>query len=171
MECLKCQRQWQTFLPSVILTAEEGVLERAPTTVTHVSTSVMHTLWSVLITVHQATLNIMATAIMQVYQSKNVILLSRARRVQSSLKTGCVEAGYTECCTNDNCVSAELHLYRCFCDAVCFQFDDCCEDVALIGCSAENGIGLSLHIVTTMNFVLFSSTDIAVHRTWSDTPC
>ena len=83
---------------------------------------------------------------------------------------GCVEAGYTECCTNDNCVSTELHLFRCFCDAVCFQFDDCCEDVALIGCSAENGIGLSLHGYNH-ELVSFSSTDIALHRTWSDTRC
>ena len=44
---VQCQRQWQTFLSSVILTAAEGVLERAPTSVTHVSTSAMRIHWSV----------------------------------------------------------------------------------------------------------------------------
>ena len=86
-ECPKCQRQWQTFLTSVTLTAEEGVLERAPTSVTHVSTSAMPTLWSVSASVLQATPSVMATAMMQVYQSNNATLLSRAKRAQGSLQS------------------------------------------------------------------------------------
>ena len=65
-ECQKFQRQWQTFLTNVIRTAQEGVLERARTIVTHVKTSAMHTLWNVLMNVHQATLTAVATAMMQV---------------------------------------------------------------------------------------------------------
>ena len=86
-ECLKCQRQWRTFPSSVTLTAEEGVLERAPTSVTHVTTSAIHTLWSVSMSVLQATPNVMITAMMQVYQSRNAILLSRAKRAQGSLQS------------------------------------------------------------------------------------
>ena len=52
---------------------------------------------------------------------------------------GCVQAGFTECCTNGNCASAQFHPFNCFCDAVCYNFGDCCYDVANISCSEENG--------------------------------
>ena len=87
MECPECQRQWQTFLSSVTLTAAEGVLERAPTSVTHVSTSAMPTLWSVSMSVLQATLNVVATVMMLPSLPKCAILLSRTKRGQASLKT------------------------------------------------------------------------------------
>jgi hypothetical protein len=33
-----------------------------------------------------------------------------------------------------------FHLFRCFCDALCHKFRDCCEDAELIGCLPENGV-------------------------------
>jgi hypothetical protein len=46
----------------------------------------MPTLWSVSMSVLQATPSVMATAMMQVYQSNNATLLSRAKRGQGSLQ-------------------------------------------------------------------------------------
>ena len=51
----------------------------------------------------------------------------------------CVEGEFTEYCTDGNCVSAPFHLFQCFCDALCFKFDDCCDDADDIGCKDENG--------------------------------
>ena len=51
----------------------------------------------------------------------------------------CADAGITECCTGGNCNSAPLHPFSCFCDALCYKYDDCCEDAGLIGCREENG--------------------------------
>lgn len=85
MECPEYQKQWQTFPTNVILTAKKSVLERAPTTVTHVSTYAMLILWNALINVHRATMNVVATAMIQVYLPKSAHLLSRTRRTQPTL--------------------------------------------------------------------------------------
>ena len=58
--------------------------------------------------------------------------------------TGCVAAGFTDCCTNGHCTSSLSSFFSCFCDSLCYKFDDCCEDVTQIGCSVENGIPISL---------------------------
>ena len=57
-------------------------------------------------------------------------------------KVNCTVAGFTECCTSGDCNSAPFHPSKCFCDSLCYKFNDCCEDVALIGCREENGIVL-----------------------------
>ena len=52
----------------------------------------------------------------------------------------CSEAGFTGCCTDGNCASAPSQASSCFCDALCYKYKDCCDDVNDIGCSNEQGI-------------------------------
>ena len=77
---------------------------------------------------------------------------------------GCVDAGFTECCTNGNCASAPFHPFNCFCDAVCFNYGDCCEDVADIGCSEKTGSSVIIVLSLFLNiFSSFSYGNIALH--------
>ena len=51
----------------------------------------------------------------------------------------CVAAGYVGCCTDGDCeVVIQTSPLSCFCDTVCYIFDDCCDDIALIGCYPGN---------------------------------
>ena len=52
---------------------------------------------------------------------------------------GCIEAGYSACCTNTNCVSAPFSYFQCFCDDICYKFKDCCLDIKNTNCSKEAG--------------------------------
>ena len=44
--------------------------------------------------------------------------------------TGCAAAGYTGCCTGDNCKVDS----GCYCDVKCYYFHNCCDDITAIGC-------------------------------------
>ena len=52
---------------------------------------------------------------------------------------GCVDAGFTECCTSGSCAADPSSTTSCFCDAVSYKLGDCCEDVPDIGCLEDNG--------------------------------
>ena len=50
-------------------------------------------------------------------------------------------AGYTTCCTDDNCDVAsviDFVPFSCFCDAACHVYGDCCNDIEEIGCTKYN---------------------------------
>ena len=51
-----------------------------------------------------------------------------------------MDAGYTTCCTDDNCevASVDLVSFTCFCDKVCHVYGDCCNDIREIGCTQYN---------------------------------
>ena len=48
----------------------------------------------------------------------------------TSQPTGCAAAGYTGCCTGDNCKTDS----GCYCDTKCYYFHNCCDDITSIGC-------------------------------------
>ena len=48
----------------------------------------------------------------------------------TSHPTGCAAAGYTGCCTGDNCKTDS----GCYCDVRCYYFHNCCDDITSIGC-------------------------------------
>ena len=51
----------------------------------------------------------------------------------------CINGGYTECCTKDDCrVFAPKSSLFCFCDSLCFSFNDCCDDISLINCTPKS---------------------------------
>ena len=52
-----------------------------------------------------------------------------------------MDAGYTTCCTDNNCevASVDLVFFTCFCDATCHVYGDCCNDIDEIGCTKNNG--------------------------------
>ena len=54
----------------------------------------------------------------------------------------CQSMGFTSCCSflsNVTCLSSEAD---CYCDQICFYYQDCCSDVTEIGCHAsEHGSG------------------------------
>ena len=53
----------------------------------------------------------------------------------------CADAGFTECCTGDNCeVFAPVLPVSCYCDAACHVYGDCCDDIINIGCYQQNGM-------------------------------
>jgi hypothetical protein len=55
----------------------------------------------------------------------------------------CADAGFTSCCTDGNCeMSTESHPVTCFCDATCYKYDDCCSDIADIGCLPNSDVGV-----------------------------
>ena len=57
-----------------------------------------------------------------------------------NIKVLCADAGYTSCCTEENCeVSIESSPISCFCDALCHSYGDCCSDILDIGCTEHNG--------------------------------
>lgn len=44
-----------------------------------------------------------------------------------------MDVGYTECCTGFDCFGSPAD---CYCDALCYDFGDCCYDADTI-CSSE----------------------------------
>lgn len=48
----------------------------------------------------------------------------------------CEAAGFEECCLHDDQAGTSCYGNppTCHCDALCYFFDDCCDDVASIGC-------------------------------------
>ena len=52
----------------------------------------------------------------------------------------CVGSGITECCDSD-CKSANGD---CYCDKLCYMYDNCCEDVEDIGCLGKKMLLLDL---------------------------
>ena len=53
-------------------------------------------------------------------------------------KDSCVDAGFESCCTGSNCGLPS----GCFCDLPCYEFDDCCDDIAEICPTPQPGISL-----------------------------
>ena len=56
----------------------------------------------------------------------------------TSQPTGCAAAGYTGCCTGDNCKTDS----GCYCDVKCYYFHNCCDDITAIGCYRKCAIQL-----------------------------
>ena len=51
----------------------------------------------------------------------------------------CVDAGYVGCCDDGDCkVVVRTSPFPCFCDAVCYIYGDCCDDIAHTDCYKEN---------------------------------
>ena len=51
----------------------------------------------------------------------------------------CVDAGFTGCCIGENCtVFAPSLPFSCYCDALCYVYDDCCDDISSIGCYEDD---------------------------------
>ena len=63
----------------------------------------------------------------QLDQANNGPASMQAARHQA---TGCAAAGYTGCCTGENCKTDS----GCYCDVKCYYFHNCCDDVTAIGC-------------------------------------
>ena len=50
----------------------------------------------------------------------------------------CVDAGFTECCTEGECRAfAPNSSFFCFCDRLCFDFNDCCDDISQTNCTPK----------------------------------
>ena len=64
--------------------------------------------------------------------------------------TGCAAAGYTGCCTGDNCKTDS----GCYCDVKCYYFHNCCDDITAIGCYRKHAI----HFVCSLSY--FSNRDL-----------
>ena len=76
--------------------------------------------------------------------------------------TTCAAAGYTECCLageDEKRDCTQFHPHNCFCAHTCFQFGDCCEDAADIGCESE-GTLLSALMLSSMLSNSFRSQSI-----------
>ena len=41
----------------------------------------------------------------------------------------CASLNITGCCANTTCYTG-----NCYCDQICYQYNDCCPDIANIGC-------------------------------------
>ena len=69
----------------------------------------------------------------------------------------CADSGFDKCCTNGSCFSAHnpFHPEYCFCDSLCFDFEDCCDDAALIGCLDENGLHAHHNVLEIILFFHF----------------
>ena len=48
----------------------------------------------------------------------------------TSTYQGCAAAGYSGCCTDENCKTAS----GCYCDVRCYYFHNCCDDITSVGC-------------------------------------
>ena len=60
----------------------------------------------------------------------------------------CVAAGYSGCCTEEDCVGFLTNLISsCFCDEECYKFNDCCDDITEINCTQDNGKYMYVRIV------------------------
>ena len=85
----------------------------------------------------------------------------------------CVDAGFTGCCIGENCaVFAPSLSFSCFCDALCYVFDDCCDDINSIGCYEDDS---KFSIIWNKTFLIFvynisynSGYSVAIHYSWSD---
>ena len=42
----------------------------------------------------------------------------------------CASLNITGCCANGTCYTGT----GCYCDQLCYQYNDCCHDIASIGC-------------------------------------
>ena len=53
----------------------------------------------------------------------------------------CVNASFNGCCTGADCevFSSSTFPISCFCDVLCYTYDDCCNDITSIGCVPGNG--------------------------------
>ena len=53
----------------------------------------------------------------------------------------CISAGYNGCCDNDTCQGFSPNgVANCFCDQLCYNFDDCCGDIENAGCYPQNSM-------------------------------
>ena len=51
----------------------------------------------------------------------------------------CADAGFSGCCVDDNCeITAAAVPLSCYCDVLCYEFNDCCDDIELIECHPHN---------------------------------
>ena len=48
----------------------------------------------------------------------------------SSIIGSCASLNITGCCDNGTCYTGT----GCYCDQLCYQYNDCCPDIASIGC-------------------------------------
>lgn len=55
--------------------------------------------------------------------------------------TDCTGAGFRECCNPDVTSTCQVQvessngsIASCYCDRMCFQFGDCCEDILDVPC-------------------------------------
>ena len=55
----------------------------------------------------------------------------------SLLIGSCTAAGFSSCCIPGDSASCYGNPPTCYCDEVCFKFDDCCSDIGKI-CSIES---------------------------------
>ena len=62
--------------------------------------------------------------------------------------TGCAAAGYTGCCTGDNCRVKS----GCYCDVKCYYFHNCCDDITAIGCYRK----CAIHFVCSLNHLILT---------------
>ena len=77
----------------------------------------------------------------------NSPLKNKDNFTETYIPFGCLALGFTECCSNQNCTASPFYPYKCFCDALCYKFDDCCDDVAQMGCSVENSMLILLFVL------------------------
>ena len=61
-------------------------------------------------------------------------------------------AGYSDCCEDGICLG---HILDCFCDEFCYNFDDCCNDVADICSIGNNNVFLLFILVTMLSSIFF----------------
>ena len=50
------------------------------------------------------------------------------------LTGSCVAMGYVGCCNPQDSTSCLGSGNTCYCDELCYEFNDCCDDVTQIGC-------------------------------------
>ena len=53
----------------------------------------------------------------------------------------CVASGYLSCCVEDNCKTSA----GCFCDELCYRFQDCCYDITSISCTEGQFYNTYIH--------------------------
>ena len=76
-------------------------------------------------------------------QAYNHLAPTQAAKLQV---TGCAAAGYTRCCTGDNCKVES----GCYCDVKCYYFHNCCDDITSIGCYRK----YSIHLVCCLSYLI-----------------
>lgn len=50
----------------------------------------------------------------------------------------CTAAGFNGCCTSGNCLVSSPTQEFCYCDADCYEFGNCCDDITDIECFPGN---------------------------------
>ena len=50
-----------------------------------------------------------------------------------------MRSGYSECCTEGKCdgTTESTPFGFCYCDALCHNLNDCCDDISAINCTKE----------------------------------